>query len=425
MSDTQLHVSATPVANDDHLRGTPGALIVNGAHVSLGVARSLGRHGIPVWLLADHPLPKFSRFVQRSFSWPGANHPDGPASIMEIATRYGLNGWVLFSTGDEDMRMIAQNHAMFASRFRVTTANWETVQWIYDKRLTYQRAASLGIDCPWTFQPRDLAEVQQLNCRFPVILKPAYHNGANEFARAKAWKADSRDALVSLYRRAASLVGNDGVIIQEWIPGTGNSQFSYAGLWNRGDEIASLVARRTRQHPINFGRSSTFVETVEQDQIEALACRFLKSLNYTGVIEVEFKYDQRDRQYKLLDVNGRFWTWHSLGVLAGVDFPYLAWRQALGQTVSPARAMTGVAWVHASRDIITAYQEISRGVLTVKDFLAGFRQPLAFANFALDDPLPALVELPVLSWRRISEWARCRFKMHRATESTDGFAAER
>jgi D-aspartate ligase len=406
MSGPDVHMLAAAAAGDDHPQVTPGALIVNGAHVSLGLARSLGRHGIPVWLLADHPLPKFSRFVQRSFSWPGANHADGPASIMEIATQYRLNGWVLFSTGDEDMRMIAQNHALLASRFRVATANWETVQWMYDKRLTYQRAAALGIDCPWTFQPHDLGAVQRLNCRFPVILKPAYHKDRNEFSRAKAWKADSREALVSLYQQAASVGGKDSVIIQEWIPGSGVSQFSYAGLWNRGNEIVSLVARRTRQHPINFGRSSTFVETVEQDQIQKLACRFLKSLNYTGVIEVEFKYDQRDRQYKLLDVNGRFWTWHSLGALAGIDFPYLAWRQALGLTARPARAKTGVAWVHASRDIIAAYQEISRGELTVKDFLAGFHKPLTFANFALDDPLPAILELPVLSWRRVAEWAR-------------------
>jgi predicted ATP-grasp superfamily ATP-dependent carboligase len=223
----------------------------------------------------------------------------------------------------------------------------------------------------------------------------------NAFTRAKAWKADNRDALLSLYQRAATLVGKDAVIIQEWIPGAGESQFSYAGLWNRGEAVISLVARRTRQYPIDFGRSSTFVETVEQDQIEELACRFLKSLNYTGVAEVEFKYDRRDRQFKLLDVNGRFWTWNGLGALAGVDFPYLAWRQALGLTVLPDRAKTGVAWMHASRDIVAAYQEMSRGLTTVGDFLGSLRKPLAFATFALDDPLPAIFEIPVAAWKSI------------------------
>jgi D-aspartate ligase len=144
------------------------------------------------------------------------------------------------------------------------------------------------------------------------------------------------------------------------------------------------------------------VETIEQREVEELACRFLKSIDYTGVVEVEFKHDRRDGRYKLLDVNGRFWTWNGLGERAGVDFPHLAWRQALGQRVAPVRAKAGVAWMHGSRDILAAYQEIARGTLTVGGYLRGFRQPLAFATATLDDPMPALVELPVAAWNRLA-----------------------
>ena len=76
-----------------------------------------------VWLLGSHPIPKFSRYVQRSFPWPGADHEDAVASIIDVATQYGLNGWVLLATGDEDMRLIAQNHALLARHFRVVTAS--------------------------------------------------------------------------------------------------------------------------------------------------------------------------------------------------------------------------------------------------------------------------------------------------------------
>ena len=391
-------------AADGAANAPPGALIVGGAHVSIAVARSLGRRGIPVWLLASHPLPRLSRYVQRSFSWPGAGHRDAVASIVEVAVRHGLKGWVLIATGDEDMRLIAQNHALLASHFHVTTANWDTIQWAYDKRLTYQRAAALGIDCPRSFQAGDLETVGQSQLQFPIVLKPARRDALNELTRAKAWKADDRDALLRLYRRATSLVG-DAVIIQEWIPGNGEAQFSYAGLWDRGKTVASLVARRARQYPVEFGRSSTFVETVEREEVETLACRFLESLDYTGVVEIEFKYDRRDGRYKLLDVNGRFWTWAALGERAGVDFPYLAWRQAVGHDNARdhTNAKSGVAWMYASRDILAAFAEISRGTLTVGDYLAGFRKQLAFAGFALDDPLPAIAELPLLAWNRLTK----------------------
>ncbi|HZL39848.1 MAG TPA: ATP-grasp domain-containing protein [Pseudolabrys sp.] len=380
----------------------PGALIVGGAHVSIAVARSLGRQGIPVWLLANHPIPSYSRYVKHSFPWPGAHHADGVSSIIELAKKHNLQGWVLIATGDQDMRLIAKNHVLLSQHFRVATPDWNTIQWAYDKRLTYQRATELGIDFPASFQPGGPAEIERLECRFPVILKPAFRKGIDEFTQAKAWRADDRAQLVALYKRAAAMVGNDAIIVQEWIPGGGEAQFSYAALCERGEPIVSLTARRSRQHPIDFGRSSTFVESIDQSEVDELGRRFLKSLNYTGVAEVEFKHDSRDGHYKLLDVNGRFWTWNGLGALAGIDFPYLAWRQAMGMSVSPARARPGVAWMHASRDIMAAYGEMTAGSLTLGKYLRSFGQRLTFANFAVDDPMPAIVELPVAAWNRFA-----------------------
>jgi D-aspartate ligase len=392
--------AATPQRVDP--QSMPGALIIGGAHVSVAVARGLGRHGIPVWLMANHPIATYSRYVQRSFPWPGADHPDGMASIIDLAKQHGLHGWVLIATGDADMRMVAKSHARFAEHFRVATPDWDTIQWAYDKRLTYSRAAALGIDFPANFDLHSVDDIARLNCRFPVILKPAFRKGMDAFTLAKAWKAENREQLLALYKRASALIGNDAIIVQEWIPGAGESQFSYAALCDRGEPVVCLTARRQRQHPIDFGRSSTYVESIEHSQVEELACRFLKSINYTGVVEIEFKYDRRDARYKLLDVNGRFWTWNGLGPLAGVDFAYLAWRQALGQAVAPCRGRPGVAWMHASHDIVAAYQEITSGRLTLGEYLAGFRKPLAFANFAFDDPMPAIVELPVAAWNHFN-----------------------
>ncbi|HTT48726.1 MAG TPA: ATP-grasp domain-containing protein [Pseudolabrys sp.] len=380
----------------------PGALVVGGAHVSIAVARSLGRRGIPVWLLANHPLPTYSRYVKRSIFWPDAGQPGDLSPIINVARQHNLQGWVLMATGDQEMELIARNRDVLSQYFRIVTADWSTVQWVYDKRLTYSRAARVGIDYPESFEPRSMREIEALACRFPVILKPATRGGEDAFTRAKAWKAETREQLATLYRRAAALVGGDAIIVQEWIPGAGEAQFSYAALCERGEPLASLTARRTRQHPIDFGRSSTFVETIEMDEVEALARRFLKSIAYTGVAEVEFKRDRRDGRFKLLDVNGRFWTWCGLGDLAGVDFPYLAYRQSLRQNVAPVRAKAGLAWVHGSRDIVAAAEEFMRGTLTVGGYLRAFRQPLTFATFAWDDPLPALVELPVAAWNRVA-----------------------
>jgi hypothetical protein len=70
-------------------------------------------------------------------------------------------------------------------------------------------------------------------------------------------------------------------------------------------------------------------------------CRFLRSLNYSGLVEVEFKYDARDERYKILDVNARAWTWNALGSIAGVDFPHVLWQLAMGEAIEPIRSPRG------------------------------------------------------------------------------------
>lgn len=380
--------------------GIPGALIIGGAHGSLAIARSLGRRGVPVCFMThDHPIAKLSRYVERSFDWVGPDDNGAVDHLLALAQDHGLDGWTLFAGGDAEVRLTAQNHAALSAAYRVATPPWEVAQWAYDKRLTNQRAAEVGIDFPWSYYPRDRHDVAQLDCRFPVILKPTVRERRNAFTQAKAWRADDRATLVARYAQAAELVGEQAIVLQELIPGSGSHQFSFAALCQDGVPLASLVARRTRQYPIDFGYTSTFVETIERPEVEEAARRILASLGYTGLVEVEFKYDARDGRYKILDINARAWTWIALGGLAGVDFPYLAWRLAQGLPVGEAHGRAGVAWMHFVRDVVAACLEMAAGTRSISDYFGSFRKPLVFAAFAADDPLPGLLEVPLVASR--------------------------
>jgi D-aspartate ligase len=373
-----------------------GALVVGGAHGSLALVRSLGRRGIPVWFLThDHPIAKYSRYSDRSFAWDGPDDDGAIEFLKNLARDHQLEGWVLIAAGDAELRLLSQHHAELSSIFRVTVPPWDTVRWAHDKRLTYERAASLGIDYPRSYDPRDLQELAALDCRFPVVLKPTVREQKNAFTSAKAWRVDDRATLLARYREAAALVGERAIVLQELIPGSGSAQFSYAAVWHHGAPVASLVARRTRQYPIDFGYTSTFVETIEQKEVEEAACRFLASIGYSGLVEVEFKRDHRDGRYKILDVNARAWTWNALGSIAGVDFAHVLWRLAMGETVAPIRAHADVAWMHGSRDILAAVLEMIAGQLSPADYLRSWRKPLVFAAFAKDDLVPGLIDLPL------------------------------
>ncbi len=379
----------------------PGALVIGGNQMALGVVRSLGRSGIPVWVLADdHLVAATSRYTRRTLKWP-ARQEDQLQLLLDLPEDL-VHGWVLFPTGDEDVELVSRHHFLLSKRFRITTAPWETVRWAHDKRLTYHLAERLGIDHPWTRYPADREEVSTLDCTFPAILKPAMKEGINPLTRAKAWRVENREELLARYDEACKIVPPDKVMIQTLIPGGGEAQYSYAALCLEGRPLATLVARRTRQYPLDFGRSSSYVETVDCPEIEEPSRRFLAETCFTGLVELEFKRDCRDGRYKLLDVNPRLWAWHTLGRRAGVDFPYLNWLMAQGEAVPEARARTGARWLRLSSDLPAALALFRLGQLSPRAYLEMLRGPLEYAIFAPDDPLPAILDFPLLyvSWKR-------------------------
>jgi len=400
MADSDVcAVSTIPQLPSPRRRGL-GALVMDADYRGLEVVRSLGRHGIPVWVLqhGDQLLATLSRFNRRTLSWPSQDEAENVNFLVQLAERENLVNWVLFPTGDEGTALVARHHETLSRHFRLTTPPWDALKWLYDKRLTYELADRVGVDRPWTVWPANRDDVAASECSYPVILKPAYRNRFNRFTASKAWRIDTREQLIARYTEASTLVDPGTLMIQELVPGGGGSQFSYTALCQDGQPIASLTANRSRQIPMDFGRASTFVETVEDPATTAAATRLLAALRYTGIIEVEFKRDLRDGKLKLLDINPRVWGWHSLCGFAGVDYPYLLWLLSNGEPIPEAKAALGMRWVRMSTDLPTAIREILRGRLSLREYLRSIRPPVAPAIYASDDPLPGVLEMPLLAY---------------------------
>lgn len=382
---------------------TTGALVIGGNLNGLSIARSLGRQGVPVWVATppNIKLASCSRYTQRTLPWPNGTDESRAAYLLELAERHQLDRWVLFPTSDESAALLSRFHSSLCRRFRVSTPAWDVLRWAYDKRLTYQLAAQQQVDCPSTFYPANEAELRSIVIDFPVILKPATHAVVSRFTADKAWPAANREELLVHYRQARELIPPDQILIQERIPGGGESQFSYAALCRDGEPIVSLTARRARQYPIDFGYSSSFVETLDVPEIVAPSRRLLSAIRYTGLAEVEYKRDARNGRYKLLDINPRLWTWATLGARAGADFPFLLWQMMVGKTVRKRTARMGARWVRMSTDIPAAIHEMIRGRLSLGSYLYSLRRPIEFALMAADDPLPGLMDLPLFVYKRL------------------------
>jgi D-aspartate ligase len=392
----RLATTPTGLGNCDQI----GALITGADYRGLGVARSLGRRGIPVWLLKrpGHHLAAVSRYARNSEVWPLGDEAQGVDFMLDLAERKGVKGWVLIPTDDAVVGLVARHHDVLAKQFCLTVPPWGKLSWFCDKRQLNKLARELKVDQPWTVYPRDREEVTQLSCSFPVIIKPALREAYNPLTAAKAWRVDDRRSLIARYDEACSMMAPELIMIQEVIPGWGEAQFSYAALCQDGRPLASIVARRARQYPMDFGQFSTYVETIDDPGVVEPSVRLIEAARYTGLIEVEFKRDPRDGRFKVLDVNPRVWGWHTLGSRVGVDFSYLLWRMVRGEAVPEVHGGPGARWIRMNTDFPVAILEIMRGRLTVGDYLRSLRRPFESAIFATDDPLPSVLETPRLAY---------------------------
>jgi D-aspartate ligase len=384
-----------------------GAIVIGGDYRGLGLARSLGRQGIPVWVLweKEERLATFSRYVQRSIA-SGRREEPLHEELLRLGREEGIAGWTLLPTSDHTVAELARSYDQLVETFTMTTPPWSVLRWAHDKQRTYELAQKVGIQTPLTLFPADRAEVAEIECEFPVILKPTVKEEFNRFTAAKAWRVDDKSSLVARYDEACLLMPPREIMVQELIPGDGSCQLSFAALCQQGRPIASLVARRSRQFPSDFGRASTFVETADEPDVAELAGRFLAEMNITGLVEVEFKRDPRTGALKLLDVNPRAWGWHSVGARAGVDFPYLLWRLVHGQPVPEARGAAGVKWKRLSWDLFALASDLRRRQFIARDYIESLRGPRTAAILAADDPLPGLFEFPLLVLTLFARLAR-------------------
>ena len=385
---------------------TVGALVVGGDHPALAVARSLGARGIPVYAIDDQPcIASISRYVTKVIRVPDIlDERKTVDAVLETGHRYGLRDWILIPTRDETVAAFSRYRDELATFFRTTTGPWENIEPAWDKKKTYELAEALGIPCPKTFTVRGPDELASLSAYLPLAIKPAIKEKFFYATGAKAWRADTVEDLHTLFQKAAIQIPAKEILIQEIVPGDGKAQYSYCAYVQNGRPKCVLTARRLRQHPREFGRAATYVETVEAPEIEELSERFIRAIDYHGVIEIEFKRHARTGEYKLLDVNARIWGFHALGAACKVDFPWILYSDHMGWPIEEMRAPNQVGWMRMLTDVPTSLSNIGAGILPISEYLRSLGNVRVESVFSWKDPLPAVAEILMLPYMLLKKY---------------------
>lgn len=381
-----------------------GAVIIGGDFQGLAILRSLARWHVPVCLL-DHEwcISRFSKYPKKFIRCPSVTQELALLTfLLDLSKKEDFKGWVVYPNDDETVCFLAKHKDQLEEHYRIPTPPWDVVKFAYEKRLTYQLAERCGIAVPRTFYPTCVEDLERLDLEFPVIIKPSIKQPFYRKMKRKAIRANTKRELIDLFQRSLSMVEGLEIMIQELIPGGASSLFSVGSLCKDGEFLGKVVARRPRQHPMDFGHATTYAVTVDMPELEETAKKILSSMGYYGLSEVEFMLDPRDGIYKLLEINARPWGWHSLAIAAGVDLPYLLYQDMLGERVKVNGFKKNIKWIRLTTDIPTVISEILKGNLRIRDYLDSLKGKKQDAVLLLEDPLPFVMEILMIPylWKR-------------------------
>src|SRR4030067_552396 len=378
----------------------PGAVITGGDFQGLGLIRALARKSIPVIVLdSDHFISRYSRFKKKFVKSPPPSQEESYVNfLIKLAKKENIQGWVIFPNSDEAIYVLSKYRNTLSEFYRVTTPPWEVIENVYIKEKTYQLAEKHGIPIPKTYYPKSLSELMKLDLQFPVVMKPSIRDHFYSRVKIKAFKIKDRDDLLKTYRRVCSIIYPSDILIQEFISGGPLHLYSFCPFFKEGQVITSIMARRARQHPMDFGHASTFAELVNYPEMQELGERFLRLINFYGIGEVEFMQDPQNGEFKLIEVNPRVWGWHTLAIAAGINLPYLLYQDMIGEEIEVPTSPRQVKWVRLTTDIPTVFLEIVKGKMSIRDYIASMRGKKTDAVLSLSDPLPFLAEAALIPY---------------------------
>lgn len=363
-----------------------------GAHYpTLAVARALTRKGIRVMAVASsrHDHACYSRFVSDLVVAPNPTNRGDELLKVLMETERDWDGALLVPALDEYVIFVSQNRAELGRRFVFAVPSREVVERINHKRLLYQAAREAGIPVPEFILPDSAAALDEWrdSAHYPCILKPDESHKFRGVYDVKALVAHDYRELTEQF--ADTQRHRLDVMVSEIIPGDDSTIFTYrCYIDSRGEVLAELCTQKLRQYPTGFGQGSVQRTVPMIPELRDQGLTLLRRLDYWGQAYVEFRLDHRDERYKLMEINTRPGVCEWLVVSAGVNMPYLAYRDLVEDVREPLQGYdTDLHWIHNHWEFVHLIRFLKAGHLDLREFFAPYGKKRVYAVPFFDDPV--------------------------------------
>jgi predicted ATP-grasp superfamily ATP-dependent carboligase len=373
-------------------------------HGGLGVIRSLGRAGVPVYGVHEGPWAPAasSRYLAgRCFWQPDPDDVDRVLTgLLRLAEHIGCPS-VLLTTDDAGAIFLAEHGQDLRRWFLFPDPPRDLPRRLAGKYSLYQACRELGVSSPQATIPDSLEAAAEFASAvgYPLIAKlttPWTGGGL----RSTSVVTDQPE-LEQIYRRCRQ--HDAGLMLQEFIPGGPDCDWFFHGYCDAHSICQpAFTGLKERSYPASAGLTSlgrSVANAKLRDQITAMLAR----LGYRGLLDLDIRLDTRTGQYHLLDFNPRLGAqFRVFRDTAGTDVALAAYLDLTGQVIPPAEQVNGRTFLVENYDPISALANWRRGRLGLRSWVSSLREVDETAWFARDDLRPFGLMCLRMGWRLAS-----------------------
>lgn len=363
----------------------PSAVVVDLNKTGALVARCLGRAGVRVTgaHAVRHPaLGAHSRHVQGALVRHGATTGQLLEMLSRLAERTTCKA-VLMCVTDEAVDLCSRYRDVLGMLFHLPAARAAALHELLDKGRQAGLAERSGLSVPPTVSVRrgdapGLAAAGRIP--LPAIVKPGNSLlGYKRFMGVERTRAGLAARVAETLRRCPHL------LVSTYVPGGPERNYTVMGL-ARGARppLVVTVTRKLRQVPQPAFGAASLAETCVDEELAALAAKFVGEVGLTGPFEIEFKRDDTGRPW-FVEANFRFSALVEMTGAAGKSLPHLVYLDALGRGL-PGIELSDqrIRWVDELRD----WRLCATGQVTLDELLSEYSGVNRLSLFDGDDPEP-------------------------------------
>lgn len=331
-------------------RNIPALLVKIGQyplhHGGVGVIRTLGRMGVPTYAITeDRWTPTaVSRYCAGRFVMPttGGEPPGQLVSrLADIGRKLG-RPTVAVPTDEEAAVLLAEHATELSDYFLLPAVPPKLPRKLASKRGLHELCRDLGVPAPASAFPTTPAEIAEYAAHgtFPVVAK-----------NLEAWVRRTAPVVsgTTILRTPTELLAmadewgeTPSVILQEYIPVAAAEDWIVHLYCDANSNcLVNFTGVKIRSWPPHAGMTAC-AYIAPNPGLAELAQRFCKEIGFRGIGDLDWRFDRRDGEYKLLDFNPRVGAQFRLFETAsGIDVVRAMHLDLTGRAVPPSPQLDG------------------------------------------------------------------------------------